>query len=63
MDGRSVRTSRGPIRGVPPNLDATAAEDTDRNGKRGVIYAVAPSPLRAPMVWIGTDDGLIQVTQ
>jgi hypothetical protein len=27
-----------------------------------VIYAVSPSPLRAPMVWIGTDDGFIQVT-
>jgi hypothetical protein len=47
---------------VPANLDATAAEDTNRNGKRGVIYAVSPSPLRAPMVWIGTDDGFIQVT-
>src|SRR6476660_8501477 len=47
---------------VPANLDATAAEDTNRNGKRGVIYAVAPSPLRAPMVWIGTDDGFLQVT-
>ncbi len=51
-----------PDPGVPPNLDATAAAATDRNGKRGVIYAVAPSPLRAPVIWIGTDDGLIQVT-
>ena len=34
----------------------------DRNGKRGVIYTIAPSPLRAPMVWVGTDDGFIQVT-
>jgi photosystem II stability/assembly factor-like uncharacterized protein len=48
--------------GIPSNLDATAAASTDRNGKRGVIYAVAPSPLRAPLIWIGTDDGLIQVT-
>ena len=48
--------------GIPPNLDATAAAATDRNGKRGVIYAVAPSPLNAPLIWIGTDDGLIQVT-
>src|SRR5213075_1287087 len=47
---------------IPPNLDQTAAAATDRNGKRGVIYAVAPSPLLAPLVWIGTDDGLIQVT-
>ena len=34
----------------------------DRNGKRGVIYTIAPSPLRAPLVWVGTDDGYIQVT-
>jgi len=51
-----------PDPGIPPNLDATAAAATDRNGKRGVIYAVAPSPLRAPLIWVGTDDGLIQVT-
>ncbi|HEX9367717.1 MAG TPA: hypothetical protein VF921_13895, partial [Vicinamibacterales bacterium] len=48
--------------GVPANLDPVTAEDTDRNGKRGVIYAVCPSPTNAPTVWIGTDDGLIQVT-
>ncbi len=47
---------------MPATLDAAAANDTDRNGKRGVIYAVAPSPLQAPMVWVGTDDGLIHVT-
>jgi photosystem II stability/assembly factor-like uncharacterized protein len=51
-----------PNPGIPSNLDAVAAKDTDRNGTRGVIYAVAPSPLRAPLLWIGTDDGLIQVT-
>ena len=51
-----------PDPGVPAVLDAAAANDTDRNGKRGVIYAVAPSPLQAPMIWAGTDDGLIQVT-
>jgi photosystem II stability/assembly factor-like uncharacterized protein len=51
-----------PDPGVPPTLDPTSAEDTDRNGKRGVIYTVAPSPLDANLVWIGTDDGLVQVT-
>jgi photosystem II stability/assembly factor-like uncharacterized protein len=51
-----------PNPGVPPSLDPTSAEDTDRNGKRGVIYTVAPSPLDANLVWVGTDDGLIQVT-
>jgi len=52
-----------PDPGVPATLDAAAAAQVDRNGKRGVIYAVAPSPLRAPLLWIGTDDGLIQLTQ
>jgi len=48
--------------GIPPNLDAAGAAQVDRNGKRGVIYTVAPSPLRASLIWIGTDDGQIQVT-
>ena len=30
---------------------------------RGVIYSIAPSPKDANLIWIGTDDGLIQVTQ
>ncbi|HEY2805808.1 MAG TPA: hypothetical protein VGI92_08120 [Gemmatimonadales bacterium] len=51
-----------PDPGVPANLDEAAAAQLDRNGKRGVIYAVSPSPLRAPLIWIGTDDGLIQLT-
>jgi photosystem II stability/assembly factor-like uncharacterized protein len=51
-----------PDPGVPPNLDAAAAADTGGNGRRGVIYTIAPSPALVPMVWVGTDDGLIQVT-
>src|SRR5205814_960645 len=51
-----------PDPGVPPLLDATAAAIADRNGKRGVVYTIAPSPVLAPMVWVGTDDGLIHVT-
>jgi photosystem II stability/assembly factor-like uncharacterized protein len=30
--------------------------------QRGVIYAVAPSPLDASLLWAGTDDGLVHVT-
>jgi photosystem II stability/assembly factor-like uncharacterized protein len=51
-----------PDAGIPPNLDATAAAQVDRNGRRGVIYTIAPSPLRAPLLWIGTDDGVVQLT-
>ncbi len=48
--------------GVPPTLDAAAASDVDRNGKRGVVYTIAPSPKAADTIWVGTDDGLIQRT-
>jgi photosystem II stability/assembly factor-like uncharacterized protein len=47
---------------VPPTLDETAANAIDRNGKRGVVYTIAPSPLNAPTIWVGTDDGLIHLT-
>src|SRR3989454_1172795 len=48
--------------GVPPNLNEAAAADAPPEKRRGVIYSIAPSPLRAPLIWIGTDDGLIQLT-
>jgi photosystem II stability/assembly factor-like uncharacterized protein len=49
--------------GVPPNLDAAAAADAPADKRRGVVYTIAPSPVRAPTIWIGTDDGLIHLTQ
>ncbi len=48
--------------GVPANLNEAAAADVPADKRRGVIYTIAPSPLRAPMIWIGTDDGLIHLT-
>jgi photosystem II stability/assembly factor-like uncharacterized protein len=48
--------------GVPPNLDEATAGDAPEGKRRGVIYTIAPSPLRAQKLWIGTDDGYIQVT-
>jgi photosystem II stability/assembly factor-like uncharacterized protein len=48
--------------GVPANLNEATAADAPKDKRRGVIYTIAPSPLRASMVWIGTDDGLIHVT-
>lgn len=38
---------------------------TLRPGERaqGVIYTIAPSPLAAGMIWIGTDNGLVHVTR
>jgi len=48
--------------GVPPNLNESAATDAPTDKRRGVIYTIAPSPLRAPLIWIGTDDGYFQLT-
>src|SRR5438067_7736398 len=48
--------------GVPPNLDAATAADAPEYQRRGVIYSISPSPLQAPLLWIGTDDGYIHVT-
>jgi photosystem II stability/assembly factor-like uncharacterized protein len=46
--------------GVPANLDATtAADDSHVDKRRGVIYTIAPSPLSARALWVGTDDGLV----
>lgn len=49
--------------GVPATLDASAAANGPQGKHRGVIYTIAPSPLRAGEIWVGTDDGLIQVTR
>jgi photosystem II stability/assembly factor-like uncharacterized protein len=48
--------------GVPPNMNEAAAADAPSDRRRGVIYTIAPSPLRAGTVWIGTDDGYFHMT-
>jgi photosystem II stability/assembly factor-like uncharacterized protein len=49
--------------GVPPNLDPATAQDLAvKDIRRGVIYTISPSPRDASLIWIGTDDGLIQLT-
>jgi photosystem II stability/assembly factor-like uncharacterized protein len=46
--------------GTPSSLDATtAADDNHADKRRGVIYTIAPSPLSAQALWVGTDDGLV----
>jgi len=45
---------------VPANLDpATVADHTESGDRRGVIYAIGPSPVRDGLLWVGTDDGLV----
>jgi len=49
---------------VPGSLDPGTAEDSDVKGpRRGVIYAIALSPLSAGRIWCGTDDGLIWLSK
>ena len=45
---------------VPASLDAATAADHEGSGaRRGVVYAIGPSPLKAELIWAGTDDGLV----
>jgi len=52
-----------PDPGTPPNLGVFADSDAQKGKHRGVIYSIAPSPQDVNLIWIGTDDGLIQVTR
>ena len=47
----AARAARGPV---------TLADAVTRG--YGVIYTIASSPLRSGLIWVGTDDGLIQLT-
>jgi len=47
---------------IPLNVGKFRSEQTAQPTQRGVIYAVAPSPLDINRIWAGTDDGLIHVT-
>ncbi|MCL5268261.1 MAG: hypothetical protein M1469_09190 [Bacteroidetes bacterium] len=57
---------------ISPDLTLSKKQFKDRqnlNGVEtshkgwGVIYTIAPSPIRAGLIWIGTDNGLIQLTK
>jgi len=49
---------------VPATLDPVTAADSDVEGpRRGVIYAIALSPLSDGRIWCGTDDGLIWLSK
>ncbi len=47
---------------VPANVGKFRSETSAQPMQRGVIYAVAPSPLDINRIWAGTDDGLIHIT-
>ena len=47
---------------VPETIGKFRSQPTAQPTQRGVIYAVAPSPLDINLIWAGTDDGLIHLT-
>jgi len=47
---------------IPPSVGVYAQTAEARPTRRGVIYTVAPSYLDRNLIWAGTDDGLIHVT-
>jgi photosystem II stability/assembly factor-like uncharacterized protein len=47
---------------VPATVGKYRDQDTAKPIQRGVIYAVAPSPLDINRIWAGTDDGRIHIT-
>ena len=48
---------------IPSSVGIYKNDDLKKMHRRGVIYAVAPSPININTIWAGTDDGLIHVTK
>jgi photosystem II stability/assembly factor-like uncharacterized protein len=47
---------------LPASIGKYSSEKSAQPTQRGVIYAVAPSPLDINRIWAGTDDGLLHLT-
>ena len=47
---------------VPASVGKFRDQPSAKATQRGVIYAVAPSPVETGRIWAGTDDGLIWLT-
>jgi len=49
--------------GALSNLDASTAADAPASKRRGVIYTIGPAFVKSTQIWVGTDDGLVHLTQ
>ncbi len=47
---------------VPVSIGDFSIDSVTALKQRGVIYALAPSPLKKEIIWAGTDDGLVHLT-
>ncbi len=48
---------------ISPDLTRVRAEEKDTKKRRGTILTIAPSPVKEGVIWVGTDDGNIQITR
>ncbi len=48
---------------IPESVGIYRTEEMKKMARRGVIYALAPSPKDINTLWAGTDDGLIHITK
>lgn len=55
--------SRETYEQLPASFSVYTTEALKKMPRRGVIYAIAPSPKDINIIWAGTDDGLIHVTK
>jgi photosystem II stability/assembly factor-like uncharacterized protein len=55
--------SRETYSDIPESVGIYRTEDMKKMARRGVIYALAPSPKDVNTLWAGTDDGLIHITK
>jgi photosystem II stability/assembly factor-like uncharacterized protein len=55
-------TLRGAAMAAAQNQNSTPKAAPKKEESRGVVYTIAPSPVRAGEIWAGTDNGVIQLT-
>lgn len=63
-----LRTEDGGIHwnAISPDLTrhgAAGSASDSTHGGWGVVYTIAPSPVKAGLIWAGTDDGYVQITR
>jgi photosystem II stability/assembly factor-like uncharacterized protein len=55
--------SRETYSDIPESVGIYRTEEMKKMARRGVIYALAPSPKDVNLLWAGTDDGLVHITK
>ena len=61
LDGGAHWSRISPDLGIPAGLDSATAVNT--RGGRGAIETISASPVAPGLIWVGTNNGLIQLTR